>query len=187
MSFEITPEGPLPVTMDYIGRQVTPGTSSFDATPTDLGHLGWDMSEVVLLEGGGAISNVAKVAFSIENDCDGGMYVVGGGGLRRAIPEGSTIIEGVLTGLFEDVSLITKANALTESSITATLTRGTGDGTAGNEYIQFALQELVYGLSIPLIAGPKGVIYELPFTSFYDNGAAASALQIILKNTQATI
>jgi hypothetical protein len=187
MAFSIASEGPLPVTFDFIGRAVTPGTTSFDATPTDFGHLGWDMSEVVLLEGGSGISSSAKIDFSITNDCDGGMYVIGGNGLRRAIPEGATLIEGMLTGLFEDMSLVTKAIAFTETSITATLSRGTGDGTAGNEYLQFLMQELIYGMAIPLITGPKGVLIELPFAAFFDNGTEASALEITLKNTQAVI
>jgi len=186
-SFEILPEGPLPVSFDFMGKKVTAGTSSFDATPTDLGHLGWDMSEVVLLEGGSGISNGASVKFDVTNACDGGMYVIGGGGERRAIPEGAVLVEGTLTALFEDMALLTKAIAFTETSITATLTRGTGDGSAGNEYLQFLMQELIYGEATPLIAGPKGVLIELPFSAFYDNGAAASALQIIVKNTQATI
>lgn len=187
MGFEIGPEGPLPVSIEYIGRNVTPGTTSFDSTPTDLGHLGWDMSEAALLEGGAALSSAAKVAFSIENELDGGNYVVGGNGLRRAIPEGATLIEGVLTGLFESMALVTKAIAFTESSIKASLTRGTGDGSAGNEYIEFLMEELIYGMAIPLIAGPKGILIELPFSAFYDNGSAGSALQTTLKNTQAVI
>ncbi len=187
MGFEIGPEGPLPVTIDYIGREVTAGVSSFDATPTDYGHLGWDMSEVALTEGGAPLSNAAKVAFDITNDCDGGMYVIGGNGLRRSIPEGSTLIEGVLTALFESMALVTKAINFTESSIKVALTRGLGDGTASNEYLELLMSELIYGLAIPLITGPKGVVVELPFTAFFDNGAEGSALQAILKNTQTTI
>jgi hypothetical protein len=186
-SFEITPEGPLPVTFEYLGKKITASGASFDATPIDYGHLGWDMSEMVMLEGGSAFSVGSNLKFDITNDCDGGMYVIGGGGERRAIPEGSTLIEGTLVALFEDMALLTKAINFTETSISATLTRGTGDGTAGNEYLQFLLEELVYGEATPLITGPKGVLIELPFSAFYDNGAAASAVQIILKNTQAII
>jgi len=186
-SFEIAPEGPLPVTFDYLGKKITASGASFDSTPVDYGHLGWDMSEVVMLEGGGAIGVGSNLKFDVTNDLDGGMYVIGGGGERRAIPEGSTLIEGALIALFEDMVLLNKAINFTETSITATLTRGTGDGTAGNEYLQFLLEELIYGEATPLITGPKGILVELPFSAFYDNGAAASALQIILKNTQATL
>ncbi len=186
-SFEFTSEGPLPVTFDFMGKKMTAGTVAFDATPTDYGHLGWDMSELVMLEGGGAFAVGSNLKFDITNDCDGGMYAIGGGGERRAIPEGSSLIEGTLIAMFEDMTLLTKAINFTESSISATFTRGSGDGSAGNEYLQFLLQELVYGQATPLISGPKGVLVELPFSAFYDNGAEASALEITLKNTQATI
>ena len=186
-SFEIAPEGPLPASLDFLGTKETISGASFDATPTDYGHLGWDMSEVALLEGGNPLSNAAMVKFDVTNNCDGGMYVIGGSGIRRAIPEGSVLIEGMLMALFEDMVLLQKAIDFLETSITATLTRGNGDGTAGNEYLQFLFQELVYGKVSPKINTDKGIMVELPFTAFYDNGAAASALQIILKNTQAVI
>ncbi len=186
-SFEITPEGPLPVTFDFLAKKMTPSTSSFDATATDYGHLPWDMSEVVMFEGGSALNVGGSLKFDITNDLDGGMYVIGGGGERRAIPEGSTLISGTLTALFEDMVLLTKAINFTETSLTATLSRGTGDGSAGNEYLQFLFDELIYGEVTPLITGPKGVLIELPFAAFYDNGTSVSALQIIAKNTQATI
>jgi hypothetical protein len=186
-SFEFSPEGPLPVTFDVIGKKMTPGTVAFDAAPTDYGHLGWDMSEIVLLEGGSSFAIGSSLKLDVTNDCDEGMFVIGGSGERRAIPAGATLIEGSLTALFEDMTLLTKANAFTESSITATLTRGTGAGSAGNEYLQFLLQELIYGEATPLIAGPKGVLVQLPFSAYYRAGAAVSALQLILKNTQATI
>jgi hypothetical protein len=186
-SFEITPEGPLPATLDFIGQKETVGGASFDATPTDYGHLGWDMSEVVMLEGGGALSNAAMVKFDVTNNCDGGMFVIGGGGLRRAIPEGSVLVEGILTAIFEDMVLLQKAIDHTETSITATLTRGTGDGSAGNEYLQFLMQELVYGKISPLIKTDKGILLELPFSAFYDNGSEASALEVTVKNTQAAV
>lgn len=186
-SFEFTSEGPLPVTFDIIGKKMTAGTVAFDSSPTDYGHLGWDMSELVMLEGGSAFAIGSNLKFDITNDCDGGMYVMGGGGERRAIPEGATLIEGTLTAFFEDMTLLNKSINFTESSITSTLTRGTGDGSAGNEYLQFLLQELIYGEATPLITGPKGVLVELPFSAFYDNGSEASALEATLKNTQATI
>jgi hypothetical protein len=186
-AFQITPEGPLAVTFDYMGKKVSANSASFDSTPTDLGHQGWDMSEVVLLEGVGALANAGDLRFDVTNNLDGGNYVIGGSGERHQIPEGATLIEGSLVTLLEDMSLLQKAIDFTETSITATLTRGTGDGSAGNEYVQFLFQELIYGEATPLITGPKGVMVDLPFSAYYRAGDAVSALQIILKNTQATI
>jgi hypothetical protein len=85
------------------------------------------------------------------------------------------------------MTLYTKALNGTESSIRVKYSFGTGLGTAGNESIEFKLPELVYSPKTPPIAGPKGIMVELPFEAYYDNAAEATALQIILMNTQATI
>ncbi len=186
-SFEFGPEGVVPFSLDYLGKKLTLSGTSFDPTVTDLGHLAWDMFEASIQEGGSAIAVVSNTKVDVENDLDGGMYVIGGGGERRAIPEGATLVSGTLTALFEDTALITKASGFTESSLKVSLVRGSGDGTAGNESFELFIPELVYGEAYPVISGPKGILVELPFSAFYDNSTEASAAQFILKNTQATL
>ena len=64
---------------------------------------------------------------------------------------------------------------------------GTGDGSAGNEYLEILIPELTYSPNAPVVNGPTGVLVELPFEAFYDDSAEASAIQIVLKNTEAAI
>ncbi len=186
-SFEIGAEGIISFSLDFIGKKETSGTTSFHASPVDLGHNPFDAFEATIQEGGGAIAVVSNVKFDIDNQLENGVYVIGGGGERRAIPEGSTLVSGTLTALFEDMATLNKAINYTESSLQITLTRGTGLGSAGNESLDIKIPELVYEQASPLISGPKGIVIELPFAAFYDNATEGSSIQMILKNTQTTI
>jgi hypothetical protein len=186
-SFEFGTEGIVPMTLDFIGAKSTVSGASFDATLTDLGHDPWDMFECTIQEGGLAIAFVSNVKIDIENELDGGSYVIGGAGVRRAIPEGATLVSGVVTALFEDATLLNKAINYTERALKLTFSRGDGLGTAGNESLELWLPELVYERKDPLISKKGGILIELPFAAYYDNDAAATAAQCLLKNTQATI
>jgi hypothetical protein len=186
-SFSFGNEGVIPLTLDIIGKKETLSGSSFHGSPTDLGHNPFDMFEATILEGGSSIAIVSSVSLDISNDLDGGMYVIGGAGERRALPEGVTAITGTLTALFEDATLYTKAVNNTESSLKITLSRGNGLGSAGNESLEILVPELVYEQNSPQIAGPRGIVVELPFSAYYDNAAETTSLQMILKNTQATL
>jgi hypothetical protein len=186
-TFKFGAAGIIPVTYDYIGKKETIGAASFHASPVDYGHVPWDMFEAVITEGGGAIAMVTDVDLSIDNGLDGGIYVIGGNGERRALPEGMGMVSGKVTALFEDVTLLNKSINKTESALQITLTRGTGAGSAGNEYTQFLVSELAYVQNSPAITGPKGILVGLDFTGYYDNDAGATSVQIIVKNTQATL
>lgn len=186
-SFEFGAEGIVPMGLDFIGAKSTVSGTSFDATMTDLGHDPWGMFECTILEGGSAIAFVSNVKLDIENQLDGGSYVIGGAGVRRAIPEGATLVSGMVTALFEDMTLLNKAINYTESALKLTLSRGNGLGSAGNESIELYLPELVYERKDPLISKKGGILIELPFAGYYDNDASTTAAQLILKNTQVTI
>ncbi len=186
-NFEFGPEGKVPASFDFLGKKRTKSGASFDSTPINYGHVAWDMFEASILEGGIAIATVINVKLDIENELDGEIYCIGGGGERRAIPEGATLVSGSLTALFEDDTLLDKAIAGTETSIKIILQRGSGDGTAGNEYLEFLYPEMMYEERDPLITGPKGILIELPFAAYYDNSAEQSAAQFVLKNTQAAL
>lgn len=189
MSFNLTPSGFQKIDFDIMGAEEVQGTASFDTTPTNLGKSPFDGFAIATIEeGGSAIANVVGIDnLSIENNLDGDMYLVGGAGKRAAVPEGSVVVTGTLKALFENVTLYNKAVNYTESSLKIVYQLGTGDGSAGNEYLEFFIPELLYAPDSPPIEGPRGVLVSLPFEAYYDNNAQATALQVILKNTQETI
>lgn len=186
-SFDLKPSGFIDVSFDFVGQKETVSGTSIDATPTDLGHSPFEGFNGAVLEGGSSIGTVTALKFDIDNDIQTDLFTIGGGGLVHSLPEGNVKVSGSATVIFDSTTLYEKAVAGTESSIKATLTKGTGDGSAGNEYFEILIPELRYKPSTPVIKDSKGIMLELPFEAYYSNSSEASAIQLILKNTQATI
>lgn len=186
MSLNVTPEGFQKLSFGVIGAKETISGTSFDATADDLGKTSFTGFMTAILEGGSAISNVTKVDLTIENNLEG-IYTVGGLGTRTAINAGQVKVSGSIEVLFENATLLTKAVNGTESSLKITYALGTGVGSAGNESLEFLLPELQYSQATPPISGPGGVLVNLNFEGFYSNSTEATTLQVILKNSQATI
>lgn len=191
LSMDVTSKGFQKITVSVNGAKETIGTTAFDTTPTDLGKKSFDGRAIALIEEGGVacavISKITGLAIDNGLDLDDDNYVLGGDGTRDSIPEGYVKVTGTVHALFKDLTLYNKAINGTESSIRVKYALGTGDGTAGNESLEMKLPELIYSPKTPPIAGPKGVKVELPFEAYYENSSEASALQLILMNTQTTI
>ncbi|NPU85553.1 MAG: hypothetical protein HPY65_13835 [Syntrophaceae bacterium] len=166
----------------------TLGSASVDSSLTDPGHAPFNgFSIATVQEGGSDIACLSAVDIVVENNLDGNSYVLGGGGVRRAIPEGTVKVSGTLTALFESMALYQKALSFTESSLKLIWKHGTGAGTAGNESLEILIPELKFSKETPAIEGPKGILYKGPFEAYYHDAVQASAIQIILKNAEATI
>lgn len=191
LSMDVTAKGFQKITVSVSGAKETIGDTAFDSTPTDLGKVSFDGRSIALIEEGGVASAVISkiTGLTIDNGLDLGEdnYVLGGDGSRDSIPDGYTKVTGTVHALFKDLTLYQKAISGTESSIRVQYKLGDGLGSAGNESLELKIPELVYSPKTPPIAGPKGVMVELPFEAYYENSTEGTALQLILKNSQATI
>jgi hypothetical protein len=191
MSFDVTSKGFQKLSLSVNGARETIGLASFDATATDLGKVSFDgFSLGTIEEGGIAIASLSKITgLTIDNglDLDEDNFTLGSNGERQDIPEGYTKVSGTLHALFKDTDLYLKAVNDTESSLRMVFRLGSGLGSAGNESLEILLPELTYAPRTPAINGPKGLKVELPFEAYYANAAEATALQVILRNPQATI
>jgi hypothetical protein len=189
LSLNVTPEGFQEVDFDIIGAKETVSTTPFDSTPTDLGKSSWTGFNIAgIYEGGSQIATVTEITgLTLENNLDEFVYVIGGHGERYSLPEGRVKVSGTLKALFNDMTLYNKAINTTESSLKIVYQFGSGNGSAGNEYLEILIPELIYSPNAPVISGPQGIFVELPFQAYYDNSTEATTMQIILKNTQATI
>lgn len=166
----------------------TLGGAALDASITDLGHSPFDGFTIsTVQEGGSDIAYVTTIDLSIENNLDTSNFVIGGGGIRRSVPEGKIKISGTMTCLFESMSHYIKAMRSTESSLKIIYSHGTGAGTAGNEYLEFYIPELYFSKETPVIEGSGGILYKGPFEAFYHDDVGESAIKITLKNAEATI
>lgn len=183
--FEFPQEGACTATFNIIGAQATPASSPLDATLTDNGHTTFSAFSAAILEGGGSIAVVKQVSFTVDNQLDESSYVIGSGGVRTALPEGTARINGSLTAIFADATLMNKALGDTESSLQITLTRGDGLGSAGNESISFEVQQLKYEPTTPSVDGPRGVEITLPFIGYLSGSDLG--VEVIVKNAVATV
>ncbi len=184
-TFSFPTEGYCLANFEVKGAKSTLGAAPIDATYTDTGHTPFSSFSATILEGGSAIATVTSCDIKIDNALDDSVFAIGGGGARRALPEGFSSITGSITALFEDATLLNKAINDTASSLKVTLARGNGLGSAGNESIEFLVQNLVYERTSPGIEGPQGILIQLPFRGF--RLSAQNGLQVIIKNAVATI
>jgi hypothetical protein len=190
-SMNVTAKGLTDLTLDLVGNKETTSGSAFDATPTDLGKVTFDGYSIATIEEGNPLAAIATIIgidnLTIENDLDTDDYTLGNSGNRASLDEGMVKVSGVVKVKFADLTLYNKAVNHTESAIRVVWQNGTGAGTAGNEYLEIKIPELVYSPQSPIITGPKGVYVELPFEGYYGNAAEASSIQVIIKNTQASL
>ena len=174
--------------IDIMGASETASGDSFHSGMTDLGDApldGFMLSAIT--EGGAAIASLTEATLEISNNLDGDTFVLGGGGTRKAINDGLATVSGTIKGFFEDLILYNKAVNNTESSLALTYQSGNGDGSAGNEKLIITIPELVYSVKTPAISGPQGIYYELDWQAFYGDSTEATACQIELLNTQASL
>lgn len=184
-AFDFPTEGACTVSFNMIGAEGVKSATPLDATLTDNGHTTFSAFSASIDEGGVTSAQVKSVNFTIDNTLDEDGFVIGGNGVRQALPEGTVKIRGSLTAIFEDTVLMNKSLDDTESSLKITLSRGDGLGSAGNESLEFLIQQLKYSPATPPVEGPRGVLITLDFIGY--KKAADLGLQLVLKNAVATI
>jgi len=184
VKFEFPQSGFPMATFSTKGAVSALAASALDSSPTDNGHTPWSAFEASIEEGGSSIAIVTACEFTLDNGLDDGDYVIGSNE-RAQLPEGFATVSGQITALFEDPTLLNKAINGTSSSLKITLSRGDGLGSAGNESLEFNLQQLLYERQSPPVEGPKGILITLPFQVF--RSGANLGLQAVLKNALATI
>lgn len=179
-------EGYAIFTGSGIGRDSAPYAAALDASYDDLGHTPFTAFDVTVVdEGGSAIASVQKAKFSGDNDLDDSLYVLGGAGRRRALPEGFATVTYEITALFESYDLIQKARDRTQTAFKVKFSRGDGLGTAGNESIEIHVTKGLLELKGTPVDGPKGILATLPGKAFRlgaDNG-----LEVTVKNAVAVV
>jgi len=183
MTIDIGGDGELVANFDVVGAKYNePAGTSFDGTPTDVSLARLSNFQAAVKEGStpAEISNATSVNVNIGCNLDTSQYVIGGGGILGAIPEGIVSVGGNLTALFEDDSLIDKAINVTESGLQITFTNGS------SSIVDIYMPEIYYSVATPPVSGPQGIVQSLDFQGFYANNATTSALQITVTNTTAS-
>lgn len=166
MALNFPSEGFCTGTFSMLGAGSILADTPLDASPTDDLFTPFDSFSASVEEGGVSIAYVNSCSMTLDNGLDPNIYAIGGLGNRRALPEGQATISGQAVLLFENTDILNKAINGTESSLRVILTRGLGDGTSGNEYLEFLVQQLLWQRTSAPIDGPGGLQITMPFTGF---------------------
>ena len=183
-TFDLSPEGACNVTISMNASDAVLSATNPDNTPTDTGAVSFSGFEATILENGAAIGNVKSGSIKIANALGTDKYAFGSGGKRRSIPEGSAEVTGSLTVFFEDDTLLNKALSSTDTSIKVTYSRGTGDGSAGNESVELFMTNVTLPPVTPGVSGDGGL--EVTFELGGYKVGTDLGLQITVKNAIAT-
>lgn len=114
---------------------------------------------------------------TLSNNLDTESFVIGGGGIRVALPEGIAEVGGSLEALFADEVILDKAIGVTETSFEISYDNGPS-------LLVMRFPEAVVSQNDPGVPGPEGVILELDFQAYKDDDAEGSALVAELFNKQ---
>lgn len=184
------PQNGFPTLMwDLLGASATPASSSLDSTPTNLGHESFESWRAVIKDNGSLIGDttygsVKSCKLRLDNRLETDGYVVGSQTRTQAI-EGELGITIDLEVLWDNSELMVKAENETESRLSITVKRGTGDGTEGNEMVQFNAGPLQYEPTSPKIEGPNGILCSYRATVFRTAESSVNnkgGLNIVVKN-----
>jgi hypothetical protein len=175
------PEGLVTGAFEFVSKSHSYSGTSFDATPTELGHGMIAHHEATIVEEGGSAVTLLGLDFNITNNLDTSRRGIGSQTIA-SLPEGLGEITGTITFLFEDLTYINKWVNGTESEIEVAF----GDGS-GNT-IGFYFPRVVYtGEGAPKIETAQGLVTVLNWRAIYDGVTHLTDCRINLNNGEATI
>jgi len=180
MSIDIGGDNELTADFGIIGAKETLAAASFDAAPDELALTKFQNFQAAVTEGGSPLAIAHNLKMTFANNLDTGSYVIGGGGIRGALPEGIVSVSGSLEAMFEDAALLDKAINSTESSLAATFTSGTNS-------LEFTINELKYKRNSPELSGPEGIWISLEFTGYFQDASPdETCFKAVLINSRET-
>jgi hypothetical protein len=178
MSISVGGDGELTATLETLAmKENEPSATEYDATPTTVTLARLNNFQAAVKEGEVTSSEVTALDISIDFGLDGDQRVIGGNGMRGAIPEGILKVEINFTALYQDNALVTKGANNTETSIRLTITSGTN-------ILDLFFPEGEFERFKAPIDGPGGVRQTSKFIAFYANHADASVAVVTLTNSQ---
>ena len=180
-SLTVGGDGELTGNIDVVGASGSLESSSFDASPTSVSLNRVNNFQAAIEEGGATLSNATELTINVNFGLDDSVYVIGGSGTRGSLPEGTVEVSGNLKALFEDVSLLNKALNGTESSLKLTIT------ASASSIFELEIQELQYERNSVDVPGPQGLLVDLNFRGYYDDGSEASAIVARVTNSLSSL
>lgn len=180
-------QGLAACTFDLRGQDFSAESAVLDATPDITTHNAFSVRHAsIALSSGGAIAVLpTEFQITLNNTLDDSLFTIGGGGIRGALPEGFAEITGSITVLLNNANFLNLILADNDASLIYTLSKGTGDGSAGNEELVFSIGDLTFDSSTPPVEGPQGIRLQATFSAHRMAGEVD--FTATLMNNQATI
>lgn len=161
--------------------------TTLDGDPTNYGHKPFSAKFGAFSEGGVSAPGLAtnfKIDFT--NNIEG-EPTIGSEGEKDSLMEGRAKVNFSIDMLYKDNTIMAKAKALTESKIKMENQNGTGDGSAGNEYMSIETPEVLYARPRQRIDGPRGLKATFTGIAYSDDDAGGETITVTIKNTQSVI
>jgi hypothetical protein len=178
-SFTYGGDTELTANIDIIGAKRTVGATPFASSLTDISLLKFSNFQGTIEEGGIQLAIVTEASLNVDFGLDGNSYTIGGGGYRTELPEGYLQVSGSIKAFFEDTVLLNKAINNTKTSLNFKFTNGAHS-------LGFYMEEVMIQQTSPGIESEKGIMINLPFKAFYNNGTGGSVLVATLVNGYAS-
>jgi hypothetical protein len=161
-SCNITPDGIVSGSFDFVGKSLSYSGSSADADgyTAASGAEPFDSLSGSINEGGSSIAIVTGLDFSVTNNIEPAK-VVGADTASEQI-EGVCQVTGTITAYFQDATLVNKFINETSSSIDVTLS----DPAANT--LKFDFPNVLYTGGDLDVGGTGPITLSLPFTALYD-------------------
>lgn len=181
MSIKVGGDEEVAMSVDLVGKEAVPNTSSAFASPTTLVLTRFTQYDAQLQEGGAAIDGkVRELEIKVANNLDEGGFLISSGtgaATRGIMNEGFCQVTGRLSMMFENASYYLRALSGTERSLQL-------DFRSGSFALQFRVPELIFERFSPGIESPEGIWADLPFRGYFSAGSEA-VIQATLINTYA--
>lgn len=157
----------------------TVGATPFASALTDISLLKFSNFQGTIEEGGSQLAIVTEASLNVDFGLDGNNYTIGGGGYRTELPEGYLQVSGSIKAFFKDTVLLNKAINNTKTSLNFKFTNGAHS-------LGFKMEEVIIQQTSPGIESEKGIMINLPFKAFYNNGTGGSVIVATLVNDYAS-
>lgn len=183
-SLTLPQEGFAKLNMSLLGKSHAVITAPLDGTPTDPGHEGFVGFEAIIKHGGTQVGGITSMTLEVNNNLTSDVYCFPAAGEtageRFSLAEDKVMISGTLETVFKDFTFIDLGIAGTETTFEVVYTRGTGAGTAGNEYLSFLIDHCDVPLQTQTIETQAGLKASIPFKAFASG--SDMGLAVTLKN-----
>ncbi len=148
----------------------------FQDNPDILSTDRFEMKDASIKFDGSTSEVFNAFTFEYGNVIDPDSFTIGGGGVRRYLPEGIAGVGGNFDALFEGVDITDIADAGTETSLQLDIE------FSATRKITFDFAEVKVQESSARIPGPQGLRLNMDWQAYYSDSSDASAVKVILIN-----